>query len=526
MHDGEEPTIDPDVDARRWRALAVLCLSLMIVMVGNSSLNLALPALASDLGASTSEMQWMVDAYALVFAGLLFPAGAIGDRFGRKRALQGGLVVFLVAAVAGALAGSAAFVVVARAIMGAAAAFVMPSTLSILANLFPAGERGRAIGLWAGIAAGGAALGPTVTGLVLEHFWWGAVFLINVPVIVLALAAGWVLVPESRDPARRPLDVGGVLLALLGVGALVYAIIQAPEHGWASPATIAAFAAAALALAGFVVRERTARYPMLDLALFADRRFTVASVAIAIAFFAMFGTWFVTAQYVQLVLGYSPLGAGLLMTPFALVMMVIAPRAPGLAARFGPANVAAVGLAGVALGLAAFRTLDVGDHGAELWVGLLPMAVGMAITSTPLTTLVMSAVPASRAGVASAMNDTDRELGGALGVAVLGSLVTTRFGGALGPATAGLPDDARAAAATGLPGALRVAGELPAGAGPGLAEAARAAFVDGLHSAALVGAGTALVAAIGARLLLPRSATEEPATTEADVAAEEVLEAA
>lgn len=502
MHGTIELHVDPVVHARRWKTLGVLCLSLMIVMVGNSSLNLALPELARDLGASNSALQWIVDVYALVFAGLLFPAGAIGDRIGRKRVLQAGLFVFLLAAVLGALASSSSALIAARAVMGVAAAFIMPSTLSILTNVFPPEERGRAIGLWAGIAAGGGAFGPVGAGLLLTHFGWGSVFLMNVPVVVAAIVLGRALVPESRDHEDRPIDVPGVALSLAGVSSLVYAIIQAPEHGWTSGRTAVTFGVAVVALVLFVARERSAAHPMLDLALFRDRRFSVGSIGIALAFFAMFGTWFLVAQHVQLALGWSPLGAGLLLSPFALIMMALAPRAPSLVARFGSSNVAASGLSLIAVGMFAFTTLDVDDPAVVLWVALFPMAVGMSITGTPLTTLIMSSVPGNRAGVGSAMNDTNRELGGALGVAVLGSIVTSRFASAVEPAVGGLTDDARDVAITGLPGALSVAERIGGPAGDALAVASKVAFIDAMHVAGVVAAVVVLAAAAATKALL------------------------
>ena len=491
---------------RRWKTLGVLCLSLTIVMVANMSLNVAIPAMARDLDASTSSLQWIVDAYALVFAGLLFTAGTIGDRFGRKGALQGGLVLFLVGAAVATLAQTAAMVIAARVTMGVAAAFVMPSTLSILTNVFPAHERGRAIGIWAGVAAGGASIGAPTSGFLLEHFWWGSVFLVNVPLIVLALVAGSRLVPTSKDPSGRPLDVPGALLSILGVGSLVFAIIEGPEHGWGSAPTLATFGAAAVLLALFAWREHAARQPMLDLALFRDRRFTVASGGIALAYFAMFGTFFLVAQYVQLVLGYSALEAGLTVLPVSFVMLALAPQVPRFVARFGAGRVVPVGLVLIASGLGILSQLDTES---SVWVVILafvPLAAGIASTGNPLTTLVMSSVPTDRAGVGSAMNDTSRELGGALGVAALGSLVATQFTGSLGPAAAGLPGPAQAAASTGLAGALGVARDLPGPAGAALADAARAAFVDGFGLAALVAAGMMLAAALGAFLLLPRPA--------------------
>jgi len=496
--------IDPDVYARRWRTLGVLCLSLTIVMVANMSLNLALPSIARDLDASTTALQWMVDAYALVFAGLLFTAGTLGDRFGRKGALQAGLVVFLVGAAIAATAETSGMVIAGRGVMGVAAAFVMPSTLSIITSVFPPAERGKAIATWAGVAAGTAALGPTGSGLLLEHFWWGSVFLVNVPLVVAALIAGVRWVPTSRDPDGHPLDVPGAVLSIVGVGALVYAIIEAPAHGWADPVTLAAFGCAALVLGLFAWRETTARHPMLDLRLFRDRRFSVASGGISLTFFAMFGTFFLSAQFLQLVLGLSALQAGLLQLPMSAVMLLVAPRVPRVSARYGVARVVPVGLGFVAAGLIVLSQLGASSHPLTVWLAIIPMAFGVAATSAPLTTVLMSAVPAGRAGVGSAMNDTSRELGGALGVAVLGSVLTTRYGSALAPSVADLPEQARNAATSGLAGALRVA-EGMGPAGEGLAGAARQAFLDGFGLAALVAAGLALLTAVAAAKLLPRS---------------------
>ena len=512
-------SIDPDVYAHRWRTLGVLCLSLTIVMVANMSLNLALPSIARDLDASTTALQWMVDSYALVFAGLLFTAGTLGDRFGRKGALQAGLLLFLVGAAIAATADTAGTVIAGRGVMGVAAAFVMPSTLSIITAVFPPAERGRAIATWAGVAAGTAALGPTGSGLLLEHFWWGSVFLVNVPLVVAALIAGVRWVPSSRDPEGHPLDVPGALLSMVGVGALVYAIIEAPVHGWADPVTLAAFAGAAIVLALFAWRETTAGDPMLDLRLFRDRRFSVASGGIALTYFAMFGTFFLSAQFLQLVLGLSALEAGLLQLPMSAVMLLVAPRVPSVSARYGVARVVPVGLALVALGLVVLSQLDASSHPLTVWLAIIPMAFGVAATGAPLTTVLMSAVPAGRAGVGSAMNDTSRELGGALGVAVLGSVLTTRYGSALAPAVADLPEQARTVATSGLAGALGVAGDLGAG-GEGLADAARQAFLDGFGLAALVAAGLALLTAVAAGRLLPRSdrADAVPVTAHAEPA--------
>jgi EmrB/QacA subfamily drug resistance transporter len=506
----DAPAIDAAAYARRWRTLGVLCLSLTIVMIANMSLNLALPSIARDLDASTGSLQWMVDAYALVFAGLLFTAGTLGDRFGRKGALQLGLVLFLVGSGLAVVAETAGMVVGARAVMGVAAAFVMPSTLSIIANVFPPDERGKAIATWAGVAGGAAALGPTGSGLLLEHFWWGSVFLVNVPLAVAALALGWRLVPTSRNPERRPLDVAGALLSIVGVSVLVYAIIEAPHRGWAAPATLASFGVAAGALALFAWRELTTGHPMLDLRLFRDRRFSVASGGIALTYFTLFGTFFLVSQFLQLVLDLSPLTAGLVQLPVSFIMLTVAPQVPRFVDRYGAQRVVPVGLGLVALGMAVLSQLSADSSAAMVAVAMVPMAVGISATSAPLTTLMMAAVPPRHAGAGSAMNNASRELGGAFGVAVLGSLLTTRFGAGVGPAVDGLPAPSRAAVETGLAGTLEVARRLPGEAGTSLAEAGRAAFVDGFALAGVVSAALALAVGVGAWLLLPRTARTGP----------------
>jgi EmrB/QacA subfamily drug resistance transporter len=501
---------DPDVHARRWRTLGVLCLSLTIVMVANLSLNLALPSMARDLDASTGELQWIVDAYALVFAGLLFSAGTLGDRYGRK------------GSAASAIAETADLVIGGRVVMGLAAALVMPSTLSIISNVFPPEERGRAIALWAGVAAGGAALGPASSGLLLEHFWWGSVFLVNVPLALAALVAGRRLVPTSRDPERRPVDVAGAVLSIVGVGALVFAIIEAPEAGWTAGETVAGLAVAALGLGLFAWRELTARHPMLDLHLFRDRRFGVATGGIALTYFTLFGTFFLLAQFLQLVLGLSPLAAGLVQLPVSITMLLVAPRVPWFVDRYSARRVVAAGLGLLAVGMAVASLFDADTPAVLVALSFVLPAVGISATGAPLTTLMMAAVPPTRAGMGSATNNASRELGGALGVAILGSLLSTRYTASLGSALAGLPAGEVAAAERGLSGALAAAEDLPAAAGRELAAAARGAFVDGFSTANLTAAGLAVAVSVGAWLLLPGDAEEAAGAAEDVDAADDV----
>jgi EmrB/QacA subfamily drug resistance transporter len=521
--------IDPETFRKRWWTLAVLCTSLLIVIVGNSSLNITLPTLIRELGASTSQLQWMVDAYSLVFAGLLLTAGALGDRFGRKGALQLGLLGFLTACLGASQADSATMVIFYRAMMGVSAAFIMPSTLSILTNVFPPHERTKAIGTWAGIAGGGAAIGPISSGFLLHHFWWGSVFLVNVPIIAGALLAGHFLVPKSRNPDDAPLDVIGALFSIAGMVTLVYAIIEAPGRGWASAGTLGTLTLAFAFIALFLTWEKHTKDPMLNLAYFKDPRFSVASGGMTLVFFAMFGLFFLITQYFQLVLGYDALGAGLRQAPMALVLMTVAPNTARLAKRFGAHRVVAGGLTLVATSMLLLGLLTVDSSYAQVIGAMVVGGIGMALTMSPLTASIMSAVPPNRAGTGSAINDTTRELGGSLGVAVLGSLVSSRYLSGLHDATRSLPAAARHAAEESLGGAIRVASQLPANAGRALTRHAQVAFVDGMHLAVLVAATAAASGAVivyrklpheGGHSAMPERAGSPSELGEPEVAAE------
>jgi EmrB/QacA subfamily drug resistance transporter len=503
--------IDQTVYDRRWKTLAVLCASLIIVIVGNTVLNVALPTLQlppseGGIGATNTDIQWIVDAYGLVFAGLLFTAAALGDRFGRKGALQAGLLIFGLGSLLGVFSTSSGTLIAARAIMGIGAAFVMPSTLSILANVFPARERAKAIAIWAGISGAGAAIGPVASGLLLDHFWYGSVFLVNLPIIALAIVAGYVLVPKSKDSTQTPLDPVGAVLSILGLGALVYAIIEGPHHGWLSVESAVWFGAAVVLLVAFGFWELRNRHPMLDLHLFQNPRFAVSSGGITLVFFAMFGSFFMLAQYFQGVHGWSPLSAALRLLPFSAVMMVVAPNTPKLVGRLGANRVGAIGLTSVAVGLIGTRVFF--DVDASYWVMLIVivfLAAGMALTMTPMTTQLMASVPRDRAGMGSATNDTTRELGGALGVAVLGSLLAGKFAAGVGPVVAGLPEAAQNEAEGGLGGVfgLVARGLVPDGLTDRLLSTAKQAFVDGLGLATTVSAVVVLIAAVLVYKLLP-----------------------
>jgi EmrB/QacA subfamily drug resistance transporter len=487
-------------DPWRWWTLVVLSASLLVIGLDNTILNVALPTLERDLGASSSQLQWIVDAYMLVFAGLLLTAGALGDRFGRKRALTIGLAVFGLGSGLSALATSPEMLIATRALMGIGGAFIMPSTLSIITAVFPAHERPKAIGAWAAVSGLGIAIGPVAGGWLIEHASWNAVFLVNLPFVVAALGAGRWLVPESKDPAAPRLDVPGFALSIAGLTTLVWAIIEAPSAGWTSPTILAAFAFAAALLGAFLTWELRAPEPMLDIRLFRNPRFSGASGAITLVFFAMFGTIFFLTQYLQGVLGYTALEAGVRVTPIAVGLILGGPISAKLAARIGTKVVVASGLTLVAAGLTIVTQFQVDSSYGIVAAHLLVMGFGMGMAMAPATESVMGALPLEKASVGSAVNDTTRTTGGALGVAILGSLLASQYRGDMDEAVSGLPHGAADTASDTLSGGLAVAHRL---GDSGLADAAQSAFLNGMHVAALAAAAVALAGALVAFVVIP-----------------------
>jgi EmrB/QacA subfamily drug resistance transporter len=487
-------------DPRRWWILAVLCCSLLVISIDNTILNAALPGLQKDLGATASQLQWIVDGYMLVFAGLLLTAGSLGDRFGRRRALTFGLVVFGAGSALSAISPDASALIASRALMGVGAAFIMPSTLSILTNVFPPSERGRAIGAWTAVAGLGIAIGPLSGGWLIEHWNWSAVFLVNLPIVVAALAFGRVLIPESRDPAAPTLDVRGFALSSAGLVALVWAIIEAPARGWTSPAIVLAGFAALALLAGFAAWERRAPAPMLDLSLFRNPRFSAASATVTLGFFALFGSIFFLTQYLQAVLGYDAFAAGLRVMPIAAGLIMAGPLSAKLAGRVGTKFVVAAGMGFLAAGLSLI-TATTTESGFGLIAGYeLAIGFGIGMAMAPATESIMGALPLEKASIGSAINDAARTAGGALGVAILGSVVSSIYRGSVDSAVSGLGEPAAESARGSLAGALSVA---QGDAGGAVAEAARQAFVNGMHGAALVAAAIALAGAVVALVALP-----------------------
>lgn len=479
----------PDVQQRRWLILAVLCLSLLLIVAGNSSLNVALPDIQASLGSSPSQLQWMVDIYSMVFAVLLLPAGALADRFGRKTALQFGLAVFALASLAATFASANWQLIVLRGITGLGAAFIMPGTLSILMNVFGnARERQTAIAIWAGCAGLGGALGPVLTGLLLTWFGWGSTFFISVVIAVVALVAGAVLLPNSSDPHEAVLDPIGVLLAVGAVGALLYGTIEGPAAGWLSPETIATIGGGFVFLAGFVAWELRNPHPMLDMRLFRVRAFSVGSTTITLQYFAMYGLYFAVAQYLQISHGYTALQAALAALPIGVLGMIGSPTSAVLVRRFGHRRVVGSGLALSSVGLFLMGWVTPTTSYLVLFVGFVLMGFGNGQTTAPSTTLIMSSVPRAKSGVGSAVNDLSRELGGALGIAVLGSVMSTVYRSNI----AGNVGSAALAARAGSTVETTLRAAAGSGAGSQAAQvlhhAAQVSFAEGFGVAMILGA--------------------------------------
>jgi EmrB/QacA subfamily drug resistance transporter len=499
------PDAETDVYSRRYWILAVLCISLTLVGMAITILNVAIPDLIRELDADASDLQWIFAAYSIVFAGLVVTGGAVGDRFGRKRVLDIGLVVFGIASVLGALADSPGLLIAARAGMGIGAAMLMPGTLSIITSVFPPEERTKAIGIWSGVGGLGFIIGPPIGGILLTHFWWGSVLLVNLPVVVIALVAGARLVPESRDPARTPLDLGGAALSTLGISALVFAFIEAPSSGWAGAPVLVAVATAAVAFAIFARWELRREHPMLDVRLFRQSTFTGPALVIALGFFVVWGLLFLLPQFLQLVEGRSALWVGMVLSVISVTWCASATTIAIVVRRVGERPVMAAGLVVTAAGAACLVFVDTTASTAWVIVGLSVMGLGMGSATTPATSLLVSSLPAEKAGVGSAMNDVTREFGTAFGVAVLGSLLAFRYSAGLLDATAGLPDDEADAARNNVADALDVANRLDDSTGERLVDAARSAFTSGLTLAVVVSVALLLLVAMTAFVWLPHA---------------------
>ena len=494
-------------DPKRWWALAVLCLSLVLITLDNTVLNVALPTLSRDLHASTSQLQWIVDSYQLVFAGLLFSAGSLADRYGRKGMLSAGLVVFGIGTLAASFATDANVLIATRAFMGIGGAMIMPSTLSILGTVFPdAAERAKAIAIWAAMSAVGIALGPVLGGVLLAHFGWGSIFLINVPVVGVALVAGRFLIPTSRDPHPGRMDLFGSLLSIVALGALVFAVIEGPDKGWGSGTVLGA---AALGIAGvltFLWWEGHIDHPMLDLKLFRNRGFSIGSLTLTLSYFGALGTYFLYTQQLQFVLGYSALRAGIYSVPFAVALTSFSLQTPRFIRRWGTARVAGSGLTILAIGIAirAFSTSTTGFP--LLLVSLVISGIGVGLIIAPSTGAIMSSLPPDQAGVGSAINDASRQIGAAAGVAVLGSVWSSAYRSHLTEQRAGgrVPRGALEHSRASIGDVVTSAKGLSTTAGHDLISASHSAFVHGANVANLAGAAVVLISAGLAFKFLPR----------------------
>jgi EmrB/QacA subfamily drug resistance transporter len=487
----------------RTFALAVICLSVFVISVDATIVNVALPTLSRELHADTAQLQWIVDAYTLVMSGLLLPAGSLSDRYGRRGSLSLGLALFAITSGVAAQAHSADQLIAARAAMGVGAAVIFPTTLGLITNIFTEPvPRAKAIGLWAAMVGVGVAVGPISGGWLLEHFWWGAIFMVNIPVAVLAIIGGVLFVPTSRDPAAPRVDVPGLILSAAGVTTLVYTVIEAPSWGWTSTRAAAGFTVAAALLTGFALWERRSTHPMLDVSVFANRRFSGGSLAVTAGFLTLFGFIFVITQYFQFIKDYSAFQAGVRLLPVAASIALASILGPRLVERVGTTAVVAGGLATFAAGLAWASTAAAATPYNQIAAQMLLLGGGLGLTFAPATEAIMGSLPAEKAGVGSAVNDTTRELGGTLGVAIAGSIFASVYSGRLVAASAlnGLP-----AAAMGRSMALAhgIIEQLPPQRAGYVRDAVNHAFLDGLKVSTLVCAGIALGAAIVVGWLLP-----------------------
>jgi len=484
----------------------------MIVMINNVTLNVALPELSTDLGADNSQLQWILDAYALAFGGSLLLMGALGDRFGRKGALQSGLLI-----VAGAAwwtsqyATTAEHVIITRAIMGFGAALVMPATLSIIIAVFPKDERGKAIGIWAAMAGVGAPLGLVVGGYLIENYQWQTVFLVNVPIILFALLMGVKLVPKSKEHEKKPLDLVGALLSIISLSSILFAIIEGPAQGWTDDIVLGATVVALVSGFAFIYWEKRVSHPILPLSFFSNKGYTVGLIAIALAFFVMFSFMYMQMLNFQLVRGFSALDAALRFIPLPLGLMPAAANSERFVNRFGSNKVVGTGLFIVALALAIFSLTTISTPFLYLGILLWLLGIGMGLTMAPSTTVVMDSIPEDKAGVGSATNDASREIGGALGVAIGGSVLNEFY-----QRTIVIPKGLEGQSGLieqSFPGAVRLGNQLMQQGNPigrVLVENAQIAFVEGMVASSLVAASIALVASLIAFSKMPKKThTEE-----------------
>ena len=494
---------------RRWQILGVLLLALFGVALDNTVLTVALPTLAVDLHASVSQLQWMVDAYILVFAGFLLVSGSLSDRYGRKLMLVLGLTVFGVGSAITPLVRDANQLIALRAFMGLGAAFATPSTLSIIGSVFSEAERTKAIAVWSSVFSLGMVVGPVAGGFLLEHFAWQSVFVVNVPLAVIGVVAALALIPESKAPGKTRLDPAGAALSIVTLVSLVYAIIEAPSRGWTDAQTLGLLAVAAVVGTLFVLWERHIEFPMLDTTLFRNRRFSAASISVTLCFFAINGAMFFLTLYLQEVKGLTALETGVRFIAIAVGVGIASPFSAMLTKRFGARITTALGLAVVAAGMGMFATIGVDSSDLQIVAVLMVPSIGLGLAMTPATDAVMGALPAEQFGVGSAVNDTTREIGGALGVAILGSMFSSGYAARMADVAAALPAGASSAVSGSFAGAAAVAAQVGGPQGEALVHAAKEAFVGAMGVTSIIGVGFALLGTFVAAAFLPGRATSE-----------------
>lgn len=498
-------------DQRRWAVLAVLCLTLLITSLDGTILNVALPTIVRTLHATSSQLQWTVDAYAIVLAGLLLIAGSLGDHLGRKWVYVAGIVVFAAGSATSAFSATPDQLIAARAFMGVGAAAIMPSTLSILTNVFTEPlDRARAIGIWSGTSGLGLAIGPVVGGWLLTHYWWGSVFLINVPIAAMACAAALFVVPDSKNPVAKSPDLIGAACSLLGVGLLLWAIIEAPIRGWTSPTIVVAIISSVAIIGGFALWELHTSHPLLELSFFRSRRFSVAMSGLGLVLFALSGGLFLFTQYLQFCLGYSAFDTGLRIAPIAVVLLVVASVSSALVRRVGTKAVVFAGVVIVAIGFALLTTVTLHTTYAGVLPAFFLLGIGTGLAIAPCTESVMGSVPADLAGVGSATNSTALQIGSALGVAVLGSLLSTHYQVDMRVLLShvALPSSIVRTAAGSIGAALGVSGHVGSPLGNELANAARQSFIRGMVFTVSVSAVISGAAAVVVLIFLPARADD------------------
>jgi EmrB/QacA subfamily drug resistance transporter len=511
----EDGTTDDAVQQRRWWVLGVMCICLLVVVIDNTILNVALPDIQRELHATQTNEQWFLDAYTLVFAALLFTGGVAGDRYGRRRVLLGGLVVFLVGSVLSAYSSSPSMLIASRAVMGAGGAFVQPSTLSIIQNTFKPAERGRAIGIWAGITGLAVAIGPITGGALLAKFWWGSVFFVNIPIVVVGIALIVLIVPESKNPDPKHLDPVGIGMSIAGLFALVYGIIYGGEQSFSATRSYASIIVGVVILTGFVLFERRKKDPSLDVSLFKFPAFSAACAALSLAFFALFGATFFLTYYLQFVRLYSPFQAGLRLLPVAIALAFFAPRSSKLVDRLGGKVVCSGGMLLTAAAFGIYQVIGVDTNIWVLEILLLMQGIGLANVVAPATNSILSVVPQAKAGAGAAVNNTVRQVGGALGVAVIGTVLASTYGSHLGSAANQLPPQVRATAQESIGATQQILAKSPPKLRARVEPAANDAYITSLHDAALVSAAGALLGAIAVAIWLPGKKPDDDETADA-----------